>query len=169
MAGSTVQYRVNATDVLKNNMTATGNYTVKQQLTLNITAVKDPIRLGENITITGTLTPNQTIIQKLKCNISSSNSTQTLNCTVSQDGTFTASFKPDASGVWEVSATSPETQTSWRCDSEPLAVTVNEPPIYVKYSLYIIIGMVAASAVGAAVWFLKFRVKIALIFGKATG
>ena len=157
-AGSVVQYRIDANDVLKNNMTATGNYTVKQLSTLNITAVKDPIILGENITVTGTLTPNYNS-SRVKVQFYSSNSTQTLNCTVSQNGTFTASYKPDSSGVWAVSATSLETQTSWRVESGQLAVTVNEPPIYVKYSLFIIIGLVAVSAVGGAVWFLKFREK----------
>ena len=157
-AGSIVQYHIDACDVLKNNFTATGNYTVKAQLTLNITAVKDPIRVGENITITGTLTPTYNN-SRVKVQFSTSNTTQTVNCTVSAYGNFTASFKPGSSGVWAVSANSPETTTAWRCDSEPLAITVNEPPLYVKYSLYIIVGLVAASAVGGVVWFLKFRGK----------
>ena len=70
-----------------------------------------------------------------------------------------ARFQPKASGVWAVSASSPETQTSWRADSGQLALTVNEPPFYVKYALYIVIGLVAACAVGGVVWFLKFRGK----------
>ena len=157
-AGSLVQYRIDACDVLNNNMTATGNYTVKAQPTLNINVAKDPIRLGENITITGNITPNCNN-SKVKVQFSTSNSTQIINATVTQNGNFTANFKPDSSGVWSVSATVLETQSSWRCDSEPLTVTVNEPPIYVKYSLYIIIGLVAVSAVGGVVWFLKFRGK----------
>jgi hypothetical protein len=36
---------------------------------------------------------------------------------------------------------------------------VTEPPIYVKYSLFIIAGLVAAFAVGGVVYFLKFREK----------
>ena len=157
-AGSVVQYRIDSNDVLKNNMTATGNYTVKEQLTLNIAAVKANITLGQNITITGTLTPNDNS-SKVTVQFLSSNDTQTLNCQVNQNGTFLASFKPDTIGMWSVTAASPETKTSWRCDSGQLAVKVNEPPIYVKYSLYIIIGLVVACAVGGAVWFLKFRGK----------
>jgi LPXTG-motif cell wall-anchored protein len=38
-------------------------------------------------------------------------------------------------------------------------VTVTEPPIYVKYSLFIIAGLVAALAAGGVVYFLKFREK----------
>jgi LPXTG-motif cell wall-anchored protein len=36
---------------------------------------------------------------------------------------------------------------------------VTEPPIYVKYSLFIIAGLVAALAAGGVVYFLKFREK----------
>jgi hypothetical protein len=32
-----------------------------------------------------------------------------------------------------------------------------EPPVYVKYSLFIIVGFVAACAIGGVVYFLKFR------------
>ncbi len=156
--GSFVQYQVNATDELENNISATGDYTVKKQPTLNITATKDTIRLGENVTITGILTPNDND-SMVEVQFLSSFSTETVNCIVNGDGTFTASFKPDSAGVWAVNAASTETQTSWRCDSGQLTVTVNEPPIYVKYSLYIIIGLVVACAVGGAVWFLKFREK----------
>jgi hypothetical protein len=155
-AGSLVQYRIDANDVLKNNMTVTGNYTVKQQPTLNITSVKTPILLGENVTVTGTLIPNENN-SIVKVQIYNANSTQTADCPVSDNGTFTASFKPDASGLWGVSATSPETQTSWRVDSEELAVTVTEPPFYVKYSMFIIIGLIAVLAAGGAVYYLKFR------------
>ncbi len=157
-AGSVVQYRIVANDILQNNITATGNYTVKQQPTLNITADKDTMVLGGNITVTGSLTPSDNA-SRVRVQFYSSNTTQAINCTVNQNGNFTASYKPDSSGEWAVSATSLETQTSWRCDSGQLMITVKEPPIYVKYSLFIIIGLVAASAVGGAVWFLKFRNK----------
>jgi hypothetical protein len=155
-AGSNVQYRVNANDELNNNMIATGNYSVKQQFALNITAVKDTIQLGQNVTITGALTPNDASL-RINVQFLSPNSTETVNCLVNDNGTFEASYKPDSIGAWVVMANSPETQTSWRCDSGQLTITVAEPPFYVKYSLFIVIGIVAASAVGGAVWFLKFR------------
>jgi hypothetical protein len=155
-AGSLVQYRVDASDVLRNNMTATGNYTVKQQPVLNITSVKTPIVLGENVTIIGTLTPNDNT-SRVQVQFYNANSTQTVDCPVSDNSTFTASFRPDTSGLWGVNAASPETPTSWRCDSEELLVTVTEPPFYVKYSLFIIAGLIATLAVGGAVYYLKFR------------
>jgi len=155
-AGSLVQFRIDATDLLRNNMTATGNYAVKQPLALNITAVKDSIVLGENITVSGNLTPDSNA-SEVQVQFNKSNSTQTVYCLVSHNGTFTASYKPNDSGLWNVTAISPETQTTWRCDSEELIVTVTEPPIYVKYSLFIIAGLIATMAVGGAVYYLKFR------------
>ena len=88
---------------------------------------------------------------------SSNNSTQTVSSSVNGDGTFVASFQPDASGLWAVTASSAETQTAYVSNSEQLVVTVTEPPIYVKYSLYIIVGLIAALVVGGAVYYLKFK------------
>ena len=155
-AGSLVQYRIEAYDVFKNKLTTSGNYTVKQQLTVNITALKDTVRLGENITITGVLSPKASD-SRVSMEFSSSNSTQSVSCIVSGNGTFVASFAPDSSGLWAVMATSAETQTAYSSSSEQLVITVTEPPIYVKYSLYIIIGLVAVSVVGGVVYYLRFR------------
>jgi hypothetical protein len=157
-AGTNVQYKVIANDVLENNLTTSGNYTVKVQPTINITAVKDTIFIGENATVSGTLT-NYDNNSLVTVQFLSVNSTETINCPVEIDGNFTASFKPDSTGEWAVAATSPETQTSWRADSLQLMITVSEPPFYVKYSLFLIIGAVVAAAAGGAVWFLKFRNK----------
>jgi hypothetical protein len=153
-----VQYQIQAIDVLENSLRASGNYTVKEPLTLNITAVKDKIRLGENITINGVLTPNDDN-SKVEVQFSNINSTQTINCTVNSDGTFVATFRPDSSGQWAVSAISPETKTAYSGDSLQIMITVTPPPLYVKYSLFIIAGFVAAMAAGGVVYFLKFRGK----------
>jgi hypothetical protein len=155
-AGSLVRYQIQAFDVLENNWTASGKYTVKEPLTLNITAVKDKILLGENITINGVLTPNDNN-SMVEVQFSNINSAQTVNCTVKSDGTFVATFRPDSSGQWAVSAISPATQTAYSSDSLQLIITVTPVPFYVKYSLFIIAGFVAIMAVGGVVYFLKFR------------
>jgi hypothetical protein len=206
-ASTTVQYQINATDTLENGLYASGNYTVKDPLTITITTAKSKIRLGENITVSGILTPNYneyntalnlnnstaTTTQNStdskaktasKANNSSAaqnyngsmgtpnyndsigevqfssvDSTQTVECTVSSNGTFVATFRPDTSGLWAVTATSPETQTSYSCYSQQLTVTVTPQPLFVKYSLFIIIGLVDAMAAGAVIYILKFRNK----------
>ncbi|HTY75850.1 MAG TPA: hypothetical protein VMD05_09840 [Candidatus Nanoarchaeia archaeon] len=156
--GSLVQYQINATDVLMNTLVTSGNFTVKEQPTLNISAVKDEIKLGENITIVGNLTPNNND-STVQVQFADANSTQSVNCTASGNGTFVASFKPGTSGLWAILATSPETPTSYRCDSLQLTEMVAEPPIYVRYSLFITIALVAIVAVGGVVYFVKFREK----------
>ncbi len=157
-AGTIVQYQINATDVLENILETSGNFTIKEPLTLNITSVEDKIKQGENVTINGSITPS---IQNatVKVQFFSTNSTETINCTVNDVGNFTATFKPGTSGLWAVTATLPETQTSYRCDSDQLMITVTPPPLYVKYSLFILIGFIGAIAAGSVVYFLKFRNK----------
>ncbi len=156
IAGSLVQYRITASDVLKNNLEITGNYTVKERSTLNITSTKDKVTLGENITINGVLTPNLSHII-VKVEFLSGNETQTLNPVVSNNSSFAAIFKPVFSGNWSVIASLPETQTTYQSFSQQLQITVIEPPIYVKYSLFIVLGLVGAAVVAGVVYYLKFR------------
>jgi hypothetical protein len=198
IAGTTVQYQVNATDSLENGLFASGNYTVKDPLTISIAESESKIRLGENITISGILTLNYNVNENesagsLSANdsaanansnstislaepnynnsmstpnynesvgeveFSSINSTQTIDCTVSSNGTFTATFRPGTTGLWVISASSPQTQTTYSCYSQPLTVTVTPQPLFAKYGLFIFAGFVAALAVGGIVYALKFR------------
>jgi hypothetical protein len=205
LAGTTVQYQINATDMLQNGLYASGNYTVKDPLILDITAVKNKISLGGKVTVSGVLSPNyneyaaalningslntptqnaansktkatSSSIDSLlaseyagslgtpdynnsvaEVQFSSNNSTQTVDCTVTSNGTFVASFRPDSSGLWAVTAASPETQTSYSCYSQPLIITVTPQPLYIKYSAFVIAGLVAAMVAGGVIYFLKFR------------
>ena len=155
-AGSIIKYRVNATDTLMNVWHAEGNYTVKQPLALNITAAENMTRIGENITITGSITPpfNGSLV---KIQFRSLNNTQNVTCIPFGNGTFVASFRPNSIGQWAVSAFSPETNVTYGCNSSELIITVVDQPVYVKYSLFIIAGLVAASVVGGVVYFFRFR------------
>jgi len=47
--------------------------------------------------------------------------------------------------------------TAYKTVSNILIHVVNEPPLYVKYGLFIVIAMVVACAVGGVVYYLKFR------------
>jgi hypothetical protein len=156
IAGTLVQYQVNATDVLENSLEAQGNYIVKEPATLNIIAAKDEIRFGDNITINGVLTPNDDN-STVEVQFSSIDSILTMNCTVNSDDSFVATFRPSSSGLWAASANSSETQTTYSGYSQELMITVIPPPLYVKYSLFIIAGVAAALVVGGVVYFLKFR------------
>ena len=159
IAGSVVQYKITAEDILQNGMATAGNYTVKEPLMLNIAVVDDKVRLGENVTVSGVENPvqNSSIVQ---LQFSNANSTKTANCHVQSDGTFTANYKLPASGVWYVSASTNETSIAYRGNSEPLMVTILEPPFTSNTQImFIIIGLVGAMGAGVAVWFLRFRNK----------
>jgi hypothetical protein len=155
-AGSLIQYKINATDTLENVWKASGNYTVKEPLTINITAVKEKIRIGENVTIIGNLVPNYND-SVVEVQFSDVNNTRTTESFPESNGTFVVRFRPESIGTWAVSASSNETKTSYRCNSQQLIITVMDQPVYIKYSLFIIAGLVAASVVGGVVYFFKFR------------
>jgi hypothetical protein len=155
-AGITVQYQVNASDILENQFSTTGSYTVKTQPVLNMAIAKDTIVLGQNVTITGTLTPSDES-STISVQYFSSDTTDTLTFPVAADGTFTGTYQPATTGTWAILANSPETQNLWGTDGPQLVITVKEPPIYIKYGLYILIGLVVMCAVGGVVYFLKFR------------
>ena len=157
-AGTLVQYLVNATDVQENNWEASGNYTVKEPTVINITAVQDKLKFGENITVNGVITPISDN-SSIQVQFLTANSVQIINCTELSDGTFKASYKPNVSGNWTVIASSSETPTAYLGYSQELLVTVAPQPIYVKYSLYLIGGFFGVIGAGVAVWFLKYRGK----------
>jgi hypothetical protein len=155
-AGTLVQYQITADDTMCNVLSAFGNYTVKQAATINITTNKGNITLGQNITVSGLLIPSSNE-SRVTLQFLSVNSTKTLDCAVSFDGSFNVTMMPEESGMWMVTAMGLETSTAYPCEVGGLLVTVNEPPLYVKYSLYIIIGLVVTCVVGGVVYFLKFR------------
>ncbi|MCW4024044.1 MAG: hypothetical protein NWF01_03300 [Candidatus Bathyarchaeota archaeon] len=157
-AGTLVQYQISAFDVLKNSLNASGSYTVKEQPTVNITIEKDEVSYNENITVQGILSPmDKTSNVSLFFDKGSANSTIAVTCQLSSNGSFVASFQPESSGLWYVLASCPETSSAFSCQSQNLTVEVAEPPIYIKYSIPIIGGLVAAGAVGGVVYFFKFR------------
>jgi hypothetical protein len=157
-AGSLVQYEIDATDTLQNSLQTTGSYTVKDPATVNITTVKSQFKYGQNIIVNGAVTPSDSNTS-VQVEFLTARSIQLINCTTTSDGQFNATYKPNASGTWEVDATTNETQICYRGDSNELLVTVAPPPVYVKYSLYFIIGFAGIIGAGVAVWFLKFRGK----------
>ena len=154
-AGAFVQYQVQAQDTLKNELSASGNYSVKQQSTLNITA-EERVTLGENITVAGLITPENENLS-VKVQFLSANTTEEMTCETLENGTFTASFQPDATGLWSAQATSAETDTVYEGESVQLLIDVEEPPFYVTYAIYLIGGAVGGGVAGAVVYLKKFR------------
>jgi hypothetical protein len=156
-AGAFVEYAVQAVDTLKNNLTATGNFTVKHASLLSINATRKTILLGENITVTGTLQPqngNDSItVQFIRANI-----TETAQCSTLANGTFTASFQPETTGIWAVEAAFEGSATIYECESGVVLVTVEELSFFAKNILFIGGGVGGAiAAAGVIVYIKKFR------------
>jgi len=155
-AGTLVQYEVEANDVQKNSLKVAGNFTVKRQSILNITAEHERITLGENITVNGVITPQNGTLP-VKVGFVGGNTSKVIDCIPFENGTFTASFQPDSLGLWGVQAASEETGTVYECESLELLIHVEEPPFYVTYLLYIVGGLIGGIVVGVVVYLRKFR------------
>jgi hypothetical protein len=111
-AGSLVQYKILATDDLKNDLESAGNFTVKNKPILNITEADQNVELGKNITVSGFIkfaAPSTSIDVQFM----SVNETVAVMCTPSSDGTFNASFCPKTKGDWIIQAYTNETATDY--------------------------------------------------------
>jgi hypothetical protein len=154
-AGTFVQYQVRAQDIMRNILTVEGDYAVKSRATINITTAQETFQVGQNFTVTGTLTPYSDE-STVTVQFFTSNSTKIVDCDAS-NGTFTATIQLDEAGTWAVSAIGAETSTAYICDCGGLLIEVKEPPLYIKYSTEILISLVVISAVGGALYYFKFR------------
>jgi hypothetical protein len=155
-AGTLVKFWVEADDVLENILVVNGSYFVKHPSTLNISLAHDTVRLGENITVNGCMTPATDDAQVI-VRFTSLNETREMVCFALEDGTFAASFRPETIGEWSVQARFEGDAYVFVGESEWLTVKVEEQPFFVKYSLYIGGGLGAAALVGVVVYFKKSK------------
>jgi len=157
-AGSFVEYAVQATDTIKNRLSAAGNFSVKHLSSIaDFNATRMTVTLGENITVTGTLSA-EAGGAPVTVTFMSVNTTETVQCTALGNGTFTASFQPETTGDWIVQAAFAGNSSIYECDSEVVMVTVEEPSFFAVYGLFIGGGVGGGlAAVGAVVYIKKYR------------
>ena len=157
-AGSFVEYTVQASDTIKNQLAASGNFTVKYVSAItDFNATRIPVTLGDNITVTGTISA-EAGGAPVTVTFMSVNSTETLQCTALGNGTFTASFHPENTGDWLVQAVFAGNNSVYACESETVQVAVEEPSFLVSYGLFIGGGVGGGlAAVGAVVYIKKYR------------
>jgi hypothetical protein len=154
-AGTVVSYAVTAKDVLENILNTNGSYLVKYLSTLNLTSVPMETRLGENVTLSGSFTPEIADVP-IVIYVSSENETRQIQSFTLQDGTFVASFKPDTVGAWFVYAEFNGSSSTYDSESLPLTIQVDEP-LYTQYSFYILGGVGAITAIGLVVYVKKSK------------
>jgi hypothetical protein len=155
-AGTFVAYRVTANDTLMNTLKAEGNFTVKQPSMLNITAARDKVRTGENITINGLLT-GQNGSATVTLQFMTSNDTNTVETETLDDGAFTVDFPANITGTLAVQAGYAGGDAIFPTASTTLIVKVEDQPFYVKNGIFIgggFFGLIAALGVVA---FIKKR------------
>jgi hypothetical protein len=155
-AGTTVKYKVEAADVLESVLVYNGSYTVKYDSQLNLTLTVEAIPLGENITLTGLITPPT---GNLSITLSYTSVNETFQQTVYTlaDGTFTASFKPSAEGNWFVQAVFEGNSMLYGSSSPSLKFKVEPQSFLTQYSMHIYAGAGAGIAIIAVVFVKKRR------------
>ena len=155
-AGTTVQYKVTANDELMNNLQVEGNYTVKRSATLNITALENTIRVGENATITG-LIIGQNGSATVRILFMSALTTETVEVATLPDGTFAASFATNSSGTYAVQASFLGGNTTYSAESNQLAIKVLEQTFFAKNGIFVGGGFFGAVGIIGLVLFIKKR------------
>ncbi|NWG10522.1 hypothetical protein HXY33_02040 [Candidatus Bathyarchaeota archaeon] len=155
-AGTSVSYRVAANDVIKNVLYASGVYPVKYPSRLNISLSRNTIIIGENITVRGNLSLASESL-RITVTFASQNITKSITSLTLENGSFTASYKPEILGTWEVQAFFAEDEFAYESASTTLTAKVDEPSIFAKYSLYIGGGVGATIVAGIIVYLKKSR------------
>ena len=155
-AGTVVEYAVQAVDTLKNNLNATGNFTVKYPSSMSLVATRKTVTLGENITVTGTLGA-KAAGASVTVQFTHLNETKTMRCTVLESGNFTASYKPETAGIWTVEATFSGSRRIYECESGIELVSVVEQSFLVKNGLFIGGGVGGGLAAVGAVFYVRKR------------
>lgn len=155
VAGSVVSYRVEAVDVLLNVLNVSGSYLVKNPSTLNISVSTEKMYLGESITVKGYLAP-EAEGKLITVQFESTNVTREITCYTLENGTFTITFQPNATGTWGVQARFSGDNYVYESLSPQLMVKVEEAPLYVRYAPYFgVAGLVAV--IGIAVYLKKSK------------
>ncbi|MCX8151213.1 MAG: hypothetical protein N3D85_06900 [Candidatus Bathyarchaeota archaeon] len=155
-AGTVVEYRVLAKDILMNSLVANGSYTVKQSASLNITSVSEKAHVGENVTIQGMLVGLNSSVP-LTIQIMSAAETYQVETRTMANGTFSVVFQPNSTGTWVAQATFSGNDLFFACDSNQVMIKINEQPFIAKNGIYVGGGFIGAIAVSGVVYFIRKR------------
>ncbi len=155
-AGMQVNYEIRAFDTVENTLTTKGQYSVKNPVTLNLTLEHESVSLGDNITVTGNMSPSAEEIEII-ITITSTNETKQIKTYTNSEGAFAASYKPEALGVYYVQAKFEGDQTRFKSETSQIEAEVNEPSLLTKYSLYICGGTCGTIAAGIIIYLRKSK------------
>jgi hypothetical protein len=157
-AGTILKYEVNAADLFENRLTFRGNYTVKYSSQLDLTLKSAAISIGENVTLTGFITPPAENIT-ITLVFTSANGTIDQHVHAAENGTFIGTFRPATEGTWMVQATFQGNEMLFESLSQTLRFKVDPPSFLSRYSTFIFAGFGAGAGavIAAVVYIKKFR------------
>jgi hypothetical protein len=155
VAGTFVDYRVTAHDVLENTLVVNGSFSVKYDSTLNFSHISTGVSLGENVTIVGSLDP-QVADVPVTVYFSLGNETKEAVCYTEADGTFKTYFNPETVGTWTVYAGFNGSSSMYEGESSLMIIHVEEPTL-AKYQYYIFGAVSAVIAVAMVVYIKKSK------------
>jgi hypothetical protein len=137
-AGTKVSYNITAIDVLNNTAEYTNDYVVKYVTVTNCTVKTETWGLGRNVTISGSVTPTTGNLSVLVTFTPNNGSIVEKHVLTLTNGTFFASFSPNATGRWTVQAACLEDGSHFGSVSESIeALVVEESDFLGGYSMYI--------------------------------
>jgi hypothetical protein len=140
-AGVKVNYRIEAFDFLDNLIALNGSYHVKHPSNISFTLSGETITIGNNITITGSISPNLTAGDtQVEMIFTSQNGSKLELYTALQNSSFSANFRPPFLGTWSVQLHFVEDELRHEASTNVTRFGVIEPTFFVKYSTFIYAG-----------------------------
>mgnify|MGYP005831567721 CR=1 FL=1 len=149
-AGTRVAYNITVVDVMDNEAVYHNSYVVKYATATNVTLRTQVFGFGKNITISGFVTPAEGNLSVTVNFTPNNGSIIQRHVLTLANGTFYASFTPNATGKWSVEATFEEDSLHFGSTSGEVEFSVvEEGDFFSNYSMYIYgaVGIVAAVVV----------------------
>jgi len=154
-AGTTVKYKITALDLLENTLTATGEYAVKFNVKItNFNATQETGLVGNNMTFTGKI-DMQAAGETINIQLMSATETIYLDAIAKTDGSFTAEFMVNSTGIWTGQASFKGNTKVFEATSAIIQFETVEPNIIQKNSLLFGAGFIGVVAAFGAVVYIK--------------
>jgi hypothetical protein len=154
-AGTAVKYRVTAFDSLENNLTAYGEYGVKQVVSFTGFKIdQENVLAGFNVSFTGQI-DKAVAGEIIDLQFMSASETQTVKTIADEEGIFTAEFSPNSTGTWTAQATFAGNTKIYETASSVVQFKVGELNFVQKNSMYIGIGFAIVVGAFAGIVYIK--------------
>jgi PKD repeat protein len=155
-------YTVTLTITDSEGLTSTATQSIvvgKLSSTTSMNAPTSPITKGEQVTITGSISPErQGVTVMILYRLTGAQTWSTLNtATTNNNGQYSYDWTPTTAGTYEVKAIWEGDANTVGDESDIETITVQETSIIPDSNLLLIAGIIIVIAVAVAVYFFKFR------------